>query len=126
MYIKKCHIAAILMGLGLISAAQAEQSSFSTNPQRSYLTQVQITEQDQATTLNFEFNSDQDKSSFEQVQSADDGDNRINVAMNIGSPKSDQLNVRVGALSLEFPEDSNKSIDVDVRPFFYVSIGSQW
>lgn len=126
MYIKKHHIAAVLIGLSLISSAQAEQSSFSTNSHPSYLTQVDTVEQNQATTLNFEFNSDQHKSSFEQVQSADDGDNRINVAMNIGSPKSDQLSVRVGALSLEFPEDSNKSIDVDVRPFFYVSIGSQW
>jgi len=126
MFIKKRNIAAIFIGLGLIGSAQAEQSSFSTHSQHSYLTQIQNTEQDQPSTLNFAFNSDQQKSSFEQVQSADDGDNRINVAMNIGSPKSDQLSVRVGALSLEFPEESNKAIDVDIRPFFYVSIGSQW
>jgi len=126
MYIKKRHIAAILMGLSLVSAAQAEQSSFSTHSQPSHLTQVKVAEQDQASTLNFEFNSDHPKSSFEQVHSADDGDNRINVAMNIGSPRRDELNLSVGALSLEFPEDSNKSIDVDIRPFFYVSIGSHW
>ena len=126
MYIKKRHIAAIFMGLSLTSAAQAEQSSFSTHLQASYLSQIKLAEQDQATTLNFEFNSDQHKSSFSQVQSADDGDNRINVAMNIGLPKRDELNLSVGALSLEFPEDSNKAIDVDVRPFIYVGINSHW
>jgi len=126
MYIKKCQIAAIFMSFGLISTVQAEQSSFSTNSQPSFLTQTKLAEQDQATTVNFEFNTDQHKSSFEQVQSADDGDNRINVAMNIGLPKRDELNLSVGALSLEFPEDSNKSIDVDIQPFFYVGIGKHW
>ena len=126
MYIKKFHIAAILMGLGLINAAQAEQYSISNHSQPSYLNQAQIAEQEVVSTLNFEFSSDHPKSSFEQVQSAVDGDNRINLAMNIGSPRRDELNLSVGALSLEFPEDSSKSTDVDIRPFFYVSIGSHW
>ena len=126
MYIKKRYIIAILMGLSLISTAQAEQSSFSTDSQASYLTQVNVAEQDQSTTLDFDFNNSQHKPSFEQVQSADDGDNRVNLAMNLALQKRDELNLRVGAMSLEFPEDSNKPLEVDVRPFIYVGIGSRW
>ncbi len=123
MYIKKYQIAASLIGLSLINPVQAEPASFSENTQHSHLTQLKNAGQKQPSSLNFAFNSRQYKSRFEQVQSADD---RINVAMNIGSPKRDELNLSIGAVSLEFPEDSNKAIDVEVRPFFYVSIGSRW
>jgi len=101
MQIRKRHLSASLIGLSLISPAQAEPDN-----------------------LSFAFNSDQHKSSFEQVQSVID--DRINVAMNIGLPKRGELNLSIGALSLAFPENSNKAIDVDVRPFFYVGIGSYW
>ncbi len=114
------------MGLSLISTAQAEQSSFSTDSQASYLTQVNIAEQDQPTTLDFYFNNGQHKPSFEQVQLADDGDIRVNLAMNLALQKKDELNLRVGAMSLEFPEDSNKPLEVDIRPFIYVGIDSRW
>lgn len=126
MYVNKSYIVAILMGLGLLSTAQAGQSSFSTDSQASYLTQANVVEQDQSTTLDFDFDNSQDKTSFEQVQSAEDGDVRVNVAMNIALPKRDELNLRVGTLSLEFPEDSNKPFEIDVRPFMYVGIASRW
>lgn len=123
---KKHYIVAILMGLSLIGTAQADQSSFSNDSQASYLTQVNVAEQDQPTSLDLDFNNSQHDANFEQVQSADDGETRVNVAMNFALPKKDELNLRVGALSLEFPEDSNKPLEVDVRPFFFVGIGKNW
>lgn len=124
MHIRKRHLSAILISLSLIGPAQAEPAFSYANSQHSYLNQTQIIAQDQTTSLNFAFDSDQHQPDFEQVQSVID--DRINVAMNIGLSRGDELNLSIGALSLAFPENSNKAIDVNIRPFFYVGIGSRW
>ncbi len=124
---KQHYLVAAFMGLGLISSANAEQMSYlSTESQTSHLTKVSNPDQDHASSLDIEFNNNPRMPNFEQVISADDGETRVNVAMNLALPKKDELNLQVGALSLEFPEEADSPIEVDVRPFFYVGIGKNW
>ncbi len=123
---KQHYLVAAFMGVGLISSAHAEQMPLSMESQTSHLTKVSNPDQDHTSSLDIEFNNNPRMPDFEQVISADDGETRVNVAMNLALPKNDELSLQVGALSLEFPEESDSPIEVDVRPFFYVGIGKNW
>lgn len=78
--------------------------------------------------LNLDQNTTEARQNFEQVQSADDGDTRVNLAMNflLQKKQKDEVNLQLGAVSLEFPEDNENQLAVDVRPFFYLGLGSRW
>ena len=120
------HIIAILIGLVALGNAHAEQSSLFAGSQASHLTQASVPALDRSGAFNFDFDRDQRKPRFEQVQLADDKDVRVNLAMNLTLEKSDELSLRLGAVSLEIPEDSNRSLELDVRPFVYFGISSRW
>ncbi len=127
---KKPYLVASMMCLGTMGTAQAEQWAGSSNTAVTALARANITniaQLDQRSSyLDFEKSSGQQKHNFEQVQSADDGDTRVNLAMNFSLQEDDEVNFQLGAVSLEFPEDTDNQLAVDIRPFFYLGIGSRW
>lgn len=128
--LKKTYLFASMICLGTMGAAQAEQWSGNGNSAAlTMLAQANIDELYQRPSyLNLDQDTNQSKHNFEQVQSADDGDTRVNLAMNflLQKKQKDEVNLQLGAVSLEFPEDDGSQLAVDVRPFFYLGLGSRW
>ena len=127
MCIRKPYLAVTLVTLGLAFTAQAdEKRAYSNQSQIDLISQANVAEQNQQTVLDLDLNERQAKPSFEQVQSADDGDSRVNLAMNIALQDSDRMRLQLGAVSLELPEDAVNQLAVDVRPFFYFGVDRRW
>ena len=127
MCIRKPYLAVTLVTLGLAVTAQAdEKRAYSNQSQTDLISQANVAEQNQQTVLDLDLNERQAKPSFEQVQSADDGDSRVNLAMNIALQDSDRMRLQLGAVSLELPEDAVNQLAVDVRPFFYFGVDRRW
>lgn len=126
--LRKHYLYACIVGLTTMNAAHAEQWLDYGDSITTLLTSESIGEQElRPSYLNLDQNSSQAIHSFEQVQSAGDGDTRVNLAMNflLQKKQKDEVNLQLGAVSLEFPEDEDE-LAVDVRPFFYLGVGSRW